>query len=76
MTNEAASKRFKLPVSWRFCAEATARNLGFTTPLATLPGEHWQRVLIGVETKMRLKGSVLPDAWQALLAQDVGRSDE
>ena len=75
MPHEKGPRRFNLPVDWRFCAEATARNLGFTTPLHKLPAEHWQKVLIGVETKMRLRGAAFPDGWQSSLAEELGRSN-
>lgn len=73
MESEKPPKRPQLPVDWRFRAEASARNQGFIPPLANLPAEHWQKVLIGVEMKMRLSGSVFPHNWQSLLAKDVGR---
>lgn len=76
MSTENDPKRLHLPIDWRFRAEASARNLGFTAPLANLPAEHWQKVLIGVEMKMRLSGSLFPDDWQALLAKDVGRPND
>ena len=75
MTRETGPTSSRLPLDWRNCAEATARNLGLSKSLKELPPEHWQKVLAGVETKMRLKGSVLPDRWQSSLAEEVGRSD-
>ncbi|WP_407523592.1 hypothetical protein [Methylobacterium oryzisoli] len=46
--------------------------MGFTE-LASLPDEHWQRVLASVETRMRLKHVDLPGDWRERLAWQVGR---
>lgn len=76
MTQDKDLKVDKLPLDWRYCADAAARNLGLSTPLNMLPAEHWLKVLTNVEMKMRLKGSVVPDGWQASLAEEVGRLDQ
>ena len=74
MTREKGPKPCRLPIDWRHCAEATARNLGFTTPLNTLPAEQWQKVLNSVEMKMRLKAAAIPDEWRLSLSEEVGRA--
>ncbi|GJD95026.1 hypothetical protein [Methylobacterium iners] len=40
MTQDKGPKVPRLPLDWRVCAEATARNLGLTKPLEELPAEH------------------------------------
>ena len=75
MSRQTGPKPYRLPIDWRYCAETTARNLGLSKSLKDLPPEHWQKVLISVETKMQLKGAAFPDDWQASLADELGRSD-
>lgn len=76
MNRDKGPKLFNLPIEWRLSAEVVARNLGYTAPLQSLPAEQWQKVLNGVDAKMRLKGAVFPNGWQASLAEEVGRTDQ
>ncbi|WP_407529656.1 hypothetical protein [Methylobacterium oryzisoli] len=45
---------------WRDTAERAAANLGLSRDLSKLSAEHWQKVLAGVDTRMRLKGGEMP----------------
>ena len=57
---------------WRQSAQQYADDRGFG-PLERLPHEQWQAVLRHVELQMQTEGFVLPDQWQAALANQVGR---
>ena len=59
---------------WRQSAQqfADAMQLG---PLDTVPTKQWQDVLRHVELEMQTEGVLMPEGWQAALAQQVGRDD-
>ena len=67
-----------LPEPMKALAEAAehgARNLWLSDDLEALSDEQWQRLLVNVETRIRLRGTELPDGWQAALTKYVGRGD-
>lgn len=59
----------------RDAASAAARNLGLTSPLNGLAPEHWQRALAAVETRMRMRGTRLPEGWREELSVQMSRND-
>lgn len=59
----------------RDAASASARNLGFGTDPQRLAPEHWQRVLVALETQARMRGVELPAGWGEELAEQMGRNE-
>jgi hypothetical protein len=59
----------------RDAASSAVRNLGLTCAPWQLSPEHWQRVLVAVEARARMRGYVLPFGWRDELAVQTGRSE-
>ncbi|TXM97530.1 hypothetical protein FV242_31340 [Methylobacterium sp. WL64] len=57
----------------RDAASAAARNLGLEADVQQVSAEHWQRVLAAVAARSRLRGLDLPEGWQEMLAEQMGR---
>lgn len=59
----------------RDAASSAVRNLGLTCAPWQLSPEHWQRVLVAVEARARMRGYVLPFGWRDELAVQIGRTE-
>lgn len=67
--------RGDLPIEWSDAAMQAARNLGLDASPAHVSAEHWQRVLVNVEARMRMRGFKAPDGWREELAMRFGRDE-
>lgn len=65
-----------LPIEWSEAAMQAARNLGLDASPAHVSAEHWQRVLVSVEARMRMRGFEAPDGWREELATRFGRDGD
>ncbi|MCJ2136683.1 hypothetical protein MKK69_21975 [Methylobacterium sp. J-026] len=59
----------------RDAASSAVRNLGLTCAPWQLSPEHWQRVLVAVEARARMRGLTLADGWRGELAEQMGRTE-
>ncbi|KTS10772.1 hypothetical protein SB2_12130 [Methylobacterium radiotolerans] len=59
----------------RDAASSAVRNLGLTCAPWQLSPEHWQRVLVAVEARARMRGHALPFGWREELAVQMGRME-
>ncbi|MCJ2115709.1 hypothetical protein MKK65_03725 [Methylobacterium sp. J-001] len=59
----------------REAASSAVRNLGLTCAPWQASPEHWQRVLVAVEARARMRGFGLPAGWRDELAVQMGRDE-
>lgn len=59
----------------RDAASSAVRNLGLTCAPWQASAEHWQRMLVAVEARAKMRGFSLPANWRDELAVQMGRAE-
>lgn len=59
----------------RDAASSAVRNLGLICAPWQVSPEHWQRMLVAVEARARMRGHILPFGWRDELSVQMGRDE-